>query len=747
MVDVETNNRYRYINNTNKLKYIEFNKYFDGLTLLKSTELSIQNNDTNNEYILKLKQCFFKNTDDVNNYYNGNLPNIEYINANQDNLFDPLEVIKNLYNNIIRYNQTSVIKLRNKNDFDAVISLKYGLIDFQHPYTPIEPIFSVYEIPIFPIEKTYYLDYHDESNNIPINIEVIKNINSRNIFSFSLFIANKYLDVIHKYIYDPTYELSTDLKLGKRADNYFYINYLNTQLTQCIYLIKNMNIIPDTPGNGHNQWHDFGCLILVDKFVLELPMMKLVDNGQGGQRMEPWIKDGQNINQDYNSFRSEISGIYQSSGGRINEVLRVKNNWGTVQDYIIRVLNRSFENDENNNNRIGIYKYDLGNDRIVYHQFQHQNQTFNIQNSVNFLGSIVRFLPLQDPQFNTILFRDAHSTMPNRNYLYDRKWYETWQQQPTLRFWMYHAPHYNPPHAEGLKTSLAATWGAKKINNYTPILSPNEYSNWFGFNVTGNNFFNKPGYGIDERIMYKLVRDDEFLRSTYFVGMTFLYYLITGQDNPRQYQIFRQDQESGILIEPPNDVAVDLLEGIRYPQPILQTTSDQNYICRPLSFSMPSYSFFTDIRCVLLYSITQAAIDLSKQKEELTMYEYFSWLEEKIRNNRGTAFEINLLQMIPPRWNLFHYLFSTNMNENEKRIINFLKDGISSLGVNRDIIENTCDVNKYMWTGNVFNFDEIIYGKKYPGTNQYQHIPLPQQIIVPNDYPINTNTNMVQENL
>ena len=736
----QSGERVQYVNTTNnknRYEYSVFNEYFDGLTLFKSIELKLfnDNNQTinvltsTNPHIVRIRNCFIKSTEDPNKYFyegvNMYKPIVDAINKNTNGLFTPIEVIGNLVKTFGKLGVSISID-RTLSCTDTNIS--FGLTNLNIPFLiPKDPVFLPSQMPKYPllddINYTLYTKTgpNDVNDTVRVSIQIVKPLTSRNIFSFSLFIAPKYMEAVFKYISDSGYVM--DIGQGKNGSDAFYRNYLDTQLVQCFNLIKNVGITPGTWGSQQPaQWGDFGCLILVDKHVLEMPMMTNI-----GGIMFPWSKIsklGIPINQ--------MDRLHIEDSIRNNISIKIIMNtigWGTVQDYIQHAIKTNLNNVEKD--RMGIYKYYLGS------SFDVNVPNTNFINTTPFLGSIVRFMPLQDPDFDVVLFRDAHSTMPNRNYEYDRGWYNVWKGQngtipdnQVTRFWMYHGMFYNPPHADGLKTMFAATWGAQKTihtKENEPIVSAVELSGWIGYAANRvDNFFSRPGYGIDERIMYEMVanpNDTTFLNSTYFVGATWLGYLITGQDIPRKSKIFEKEPIGAI----PN---ANQLRNIRDPSLINNVLgTGAAAVCRELSFIMPSYSVYSDMRCILLYAITQVAELLNNNVQTLTYNQFFDWLDNNLRTvpQTNTIFTLNLLQMLPPRWNIWSFLFGS-VDVNKTSIINDLQN-FSNIAGGIDI-ENACIVNKTLWTGNMFNFDKIIFGQNGVHTTN-----LPTRIALPAGYP------------
>lgn len=714
----------QYINTSNNdafpKDWIEFNQYFDGLTLIKSIEILMYKKTGEQisvfERYPKLVSCFFKSNYDPREYYTiknyiGYRPNIKVINSKPQGLFTPLQVldnIKNIFGNSPSFN-TVIWKLNEIpcSDVGNIENLKY-------PPIPIDPILNQNQLPSIPFTdiKQYYMNFKQQKGgnwkgDIRADIKVLQEIESANIFSFSLFASPTYAKAIYRYFYDHRFELV--IGTGKNGDDAFYRHYLENQLKQCFSLINNDSIAPNSPGNTLEQWGDYGTLMIVDEHVLSLPMF-VNENG----KMLLWnkiTKQGQPI---ADSERKILAGLVRKQG--VTKIMS-DNNIGTVGDYIKDLIKLNIHPDKRY--RFGLYSYRL-NDKfikpllipITSSSGDVVEENVGITITTGMLGSVVRFMPLQDPRFNNILFRDAHSTMPNRNYVYDRQWHDTWQTTDK-RIWFYHGAFYNPPHMNGMKALFAATWGARKIQlSNNPIFSPEEFNIAFGFESEDSNlFYGKTGYGVDERLLYRLTNSSFFRQNTYLVGMTHIIYLVAGQDNPRNFKIF-ENIDTGIIPTPEDLVNID---------PKTLDINGSSHICRKLDFIMPSYSIYTDMRCVFYNAISEASKYYKIPDEMLTGLQFFEWLDAYL-SSTGDDFMTNMLKMLPPRWNLWQYLFG-NTNVDEEYILNRILEEAKYFGVNTSTI---CKINKYLWTGNEFNFDRYFHGNE---------TILPSKVIVPYNYP------------
>lgn len=851
------NTRLQYMNTTNNLEqpkiWNSYNEYFDGLTLLKSLTRYLFDKykasavtDIRDELYKALVNCFVRNGTDVGKYYldpaNPDLyrPDINMINKKKDGLFSTHEVIRNLYStfsseggywNMVKGDE-------NRYGCNYAKSLKIGHLP-GNISMPREPVFTIQELPDIPFsdQKCYFMDFGNfnkpdnpngkncaekiPSGIEPVNITVIREVASPNIFCFSLFSADQYLQNTYRWFYDSKFTHPTSGgKFGKSRPDAFYSWYLGNQIRECIHLIN------DTIGEAtpyaypliRNQWVDFGTLMIVDKHVLSMPMM--VRHPQRSE-LQPWNKVTKTACPADVNRRRDITRMVRQHG--VKHTLN-HYNYGTVLDYILYrvdseiVLNQRY--------RFGLYRYDLSSKfdvNVTIPVFQNgtvNQENHGVKNTSGMLGSVIRFTALQDPSFECVLLRDAHSTMPNRNFQFDRKWYETWRYKTNKRIWAYHGAFYNPQHGDGQKISFAATWGACKRHGANKIFSNEDYANAFGISDVGENYYNRTGYGIDERLMFRLTTMQVWLDSTYFVGMTHLLYLIIGQINPRGYRIFnntkiggmnpedfidKKDTDDLIKIPEPrgdknsivvedyisnserknpdeslsafiekvqnkgfnlgNDFGINTLAvivknkippksskgkepgnkliselelyNIANPDreiPLMTHSEFENkyikgppYVCRQLDFVMPDRSFYTDMRCVFLQSMKQASLELNINRGNLSFGHYFHWLDQYLLGNVTTnQFTVDLIKMLPPRWNIWQYLFGEE-NLDLLPIENTMSN-IASPHINMKTI---CDINKLFWTGNVFNYDRYFFGdEKNPQQEQ-----LPTKNILPAEYP------------
>jgi len=714
------------VNTINPKMYRNFDPYFDQLTVLKSTlnEISISENIKT-----ELISCFLKDPSQISSYYD-NMNKVFYRPKtpiqNTENLYNISDTLTNFVNKFKNNYLKDVTLIGNNKPIEGVPQQNIYGISRLNPYIPLDPIFPVIPDPIIEQKHQYYLNYvpGNESQQIPVDIQIYRELDSPNIFSFSLFCASKYLEEVYSYVYDTNRAISVGH--DKEGGFAFYRHYLQKQLNGMVSLIQNTNI-QNPEAVRYDQWKDFGCLHLVDKYVLDMPMMTIHDG-----IVVPWSSETKQSIQ--NIDRDRVKRNAKSKG--VPYTLRLLK-WGTVREYILAFMDVSLSAE--NRRRYGLYSYQLPDKFIKTITGNIDGETKEIKNTTGMIGSIIRFLPMQDSRFDIIIFRDAHSTLPNRNYKYDRGWFNTWLTKTDKRFWVYHGPFYNPPHAAGLKTAFAATWGVRKVSNQSVIMTPEEYSEYFGYSeVEEDKFFEKTSYGIDERIFLRAIQTHPTMISqeSYLVGMIHFLYLFIGQANPRRYQMFKDKNINDL----PN------IGELLTQDPMKDFNKDPSgtnpVMCRPFEMVMGDYSMFEDVRCTVKYSIEELARIQNKQTDQITFEEFYSIVDKSISNYKmgERSLENRLLHMIPPRWNVWSFLYmdadGTNGYLDPIPVVQYLKTmGGWAFPISW---ENACDINAKYYTGNAFNFDDYAKPRipsEIPGQPDQPPPDLPPDISLPDGYP------------
>ena len=313
------------------------------------------------------------------------------------------------------------------------------------------------------------------------------------------------------------------------------------------------------------------------------------------------------------------------------------------------------------------------------------------------LGSMARFEILKRQDVDVVIFRDAHTTLPNNRYDFDFEWCQTWLGSGK-KFWTYQSFHYKPAHVEGKRTSLAATWACKKTDGH--LLTPEQFQTYFKFSddkekhvnkqmVTDSDsdFYTRRDYGVDERYMYFLSKSDLWNQNIYVVNTAHFWVLLQGQDNPTSrlsnYKINK-----------------DVNGGMQY--------------CRPLKMFHTTNPFYVDLKCIIKYSLIESAIYNNLMKcgetedipanvyEELTFGHFYTWLYNMWAKPSNRLLE-NLLRMIPQQKNIWEYLFYNEGNINDTSVFQYL----SYNGINI-MTGPQCDFYQELWYGHgYFHLDDL----------------------------------------
>jgi hypothetical protein len=351
-----------------------------------------------------------------------------------------------------------------------------------------------------------------------------------------------------------------------------------------------------------------------------------------------------------------------------------------------------------------------------------------------FYNSFVRYVAMITPYFDTVLIRDAHSTMPNPTNKYDLEWKNTWLTTDK-KFWVYHSVIYTPAHNLGMDTMYGAAWGARKLtSSEQTVMSHQQWTNIVGNLVYFENgkpdIGGRQGYGVDERILLFLFNKywnnnpdysaQQFLNDTYFVGITHLIYLLIPVINMRLYE---GDYFSSTLKRPydivPTDFTKDIKTGTRACVPINNLFN-------------PDRSLFSELKCILIY--------LNKECQEMlgnppTIDTLFTYIECLIKPGicgditPPTYLEKKFIDMLPTKAHLWNYLFDVNdiRNLTLRQEYDSMKEFFSKPLPD---FENMCDiVSKYFIGAGVKDYSEYEY------IGNRGHLDLPDNIELPEDHP------------
>ncbi len=337
--------------------------------------------------------------------------------------------------------------------------------------------------------------------------------------------------------------------------------------------------------------------------------------------------------------------------------------------------------------------------------------------SSEYFGTVIRFTAFLMPNLDSVLIRDAHSSMPNPRTRFDLEWRNHWYNNTNKQFWIYNMVNYNPPHNNFRPTMFAAAWGAKRMQNEQTIIHKDAWKKMFEDNIV----YITPGYGIDERLLSYFIEKPGFLDNAFIVGVTHLIWLFCHKINERQHNITKEYKGPNL---PP---FTEKFTNLGMTPVILE-----HKIPPILSDFHVSETYFQEVGCLVKY-LNQVLID--KERSSITINRLFFEVEE-IQNFPEFDLDSKLLKkiygMVPTRWHLWDFLFdSTTWGGINDTLDEYLNNAKMVCGVANNIsvdLENQCDiVSKFFKGGKIF-FDDYQYEKF--GV----HNPLSPDISLPNTY-------------
>jgi len=340
----------------------------------------------------------------------------------------------------------------------------------------------------------------------------------------------------------------------------------------------------------------------------------------------------------------------------------------------------------------------------------------------DYFGSLARFICLRMPYFDTVIFRDAHSTMPSRYTRYDTEWRDTWLNKTNYKFWMYNMPNYNPFHTMGEHALLAGAWAVRKDKDEKYLFSDDMWNSTFGQlnNIDSNDFFSKSEYGIDERILLLLAQNKDFIDNSYITGITWSFWLFFPQHNPRTLSRYDNDDKNKYILEKKDFNTVNWHKNNKNI-PVLQ----MDY---PLMDQVQPY--YRESTCSIKY-----VDDILNKKEYTTVDDLWRTIEEVRKLDcKDDYCELTkkLLAMIPARNNLWEFIFDCGDKSDNVYKLN-LRDYLKSnewFNTLKIDIDNICDINQKYFTGGKFIYD--VYERKIGD----KHNKLPDNQVLPYNYPL-----------
>jgi hypothetical protein len=159
-----------------------------------------------------------------------------------------------------------------------------------------------------------------------------------------------------------------------------------------------------------------------------------------------------------------------------------------------------------------------------------------------YYGTCLRYIPLCIGHYDLVLFRDAHSTMPNstggtiilqdgkehETSSLDRRWIEhlEYPPNPNVQFMFYYFAGYQPVHAKGNPRLLAGAWGARRYPGYDSIITDDEFISVFGNGELAKRpEYNESKYGVDEQMLNEFYRIYNLANRSIHIGITWILYL------------------------------------------------------------------------------------------------------------------------------------------------------------------------------------------------------------------------------
>lgn len=331
--------------------------------------------------------------------------------------------------------------------------------------------------------------------------------------------------------------------------------------------------------------------------------------------------------------------------------------------------------------------------------------------SSEYFGTVVRFTPLIMPDIDVVIFRDAHTTMPNPKTDYDVRWKNTWMNKTDKKFWMYNMVDYNPDHNLGRPTMFAATWGARKIGREKVIFNKRM---WDLFE-NGLIAVKSEKYGIDEKLLLYFVNRPNFLKDTYIVGITHTINILLPKVNKRQFQRLVVKGQT-----------LDFFEEVK-PKSMKQTWNVDIEDPEDLSDVENITSYYSDIVC-LLYDMDRVMYETNGVHPNLNdLYYNIELIKTNTDNDYNSRLLKEVYDPVPSRWHLWNFVFDY---EDMKKFT--LESYYKNYGQDAEIMLDTvnyCGLTKKYFTGGEFNYDKYMFIR-----SDRNHKKLPRDIVFPDGY-------------
>lgn len=368
-----------------------------------------------------------------------------------------------------------------------------------------------------------------------------------------------------------------------------------------------------------------------------------------------------------------------------------------------------------------------------------------------FAGTLTRFAAMRIPFLSVVIFRDAHTTMPNPKTTYDADWRDFWLSGKNVRkhpcykkrFLVYSSVDYTPEHNMGLPTMLAAAWSACKLNKREKCIISDDL--WKELEK-GVKSVKNSSYGIDEQFLSIYFMNNKiFNDQIYFVGFTHIDMMFTPLLNISQMDYLRSKTDPDSIIDYGNFTAK-----------VLKKVAKNNFSNIKISNKLDFDELFDGTRSTVNVFWEGTGCLLSSANDQLTEYnksigkkrddydvdeekyqfeekyddtsaipddieylpsldELFEYVESVLINSDNTLLG-NIFRDIPTRHHLWEFLFDFDHLDSEYNQSIYT----SSLNLYLSIVDgieplntlNKCKLNRAFKLGQKIHFNEYIFNDK-----------------------------------
>ena len=367
-----------------------------------------------------------------------------------------------------------------------------------------------------------------------------------------------------------------------------------------------------------------------------------------------------------------------------------------------------------------------------------------------FAGTLTRFAAMRIPFLSVVVFRDAHTTMPNPNTSYDADWRDFWlsgkntRKHPCYkkRFLVYSSVDYTPEHNMGLPTMLAAAWSACKVGRREKYIISDDL--WKTLEK-GVKSVKSSSYGIDEQFLSIYFMNNKlFNDQIYFVGFTHIEMMFAPVLNISQMDYLRSKIDPDSIIDYGNFTAstlkkvaknnfsnieipdktdfYDLFEGTRNSVNVfwegtgcLLSAANDQLTEYNKSIGKKRDKYDVDVEKYEFEDRYEDVNAIPKDIEYLpSLNELFEYVETMINNAENTILQ-KIFSDVPHRQHLWEFLFDFDHFDPEYNQGLFT----SSLNMHLSIIDgmyqlntlNKCKLNRAFKLGQRFHFNDYIFNE------------------------------------